>query len=87
MCSAFIADRSYVLPIGTDRAMRGRAKDLSFLGVVGAEFRPDFNWESLKISPPDGRRPAGEPILMFPGLESSRHPARKADFRPGSIIA
>ncbi len=45
-----------------------------------AEFRPDSSWEILKIGLPAVR-------LMFPRLESGRHPARKTDFRPGSTTA
>ncbi len=52
-----------------------------------ASFRPDSNWESLKIGPPAGRRPAGGPILRLSRLESGRNPARKPDSRPGSTIA
>ena len=51
-----------------------------------AGFRPDSNRESLKIGPPAGRRPAGGPILTASRLESGRNPARKPDFRRGSII-
>jgi hypothetical protein len=47
-----------------------------------AGFRPDASRESLNIGPPAGLR-----ILMRPRLESDRNPARKPDFRPGSIIA
>ncbi len=50
-------------------------------------FRPDSSRESLNIGHPAGRRPAGEPNLMFSRLEFGRNPARKLDFRPGGTIA
>ncbi len=44
-------------------------------------FGPDCYRESLKIGPPDGRRPAGGPIfLCFPG-------SSPAKIRPGSSIS
>ena len=52
-----------------------------------AGFRPDSSRESIKIGPPGGLRPAGGTILRLSRLESSRNPARKPDFRPGSTIA
>jgi hypothetical protein len=52
-----------------------------------AGFRPHSLWESLKIGPPAGERPAGGPILGLPRLTSCRNPTRKPDFRPGSIVA
>ncbi len=49
--------------------------------------RPGSSRESLKISPPAGRRQAGGPMLKLSRLESGRIPARKPDFRPGNTIA
>ena len=54
--------------------------------VFRAGFRPDSNRESFTIGPLAGKRPAGEPILKLSRIENSRHPTRKANFRPGSII-
>ncbi len=52
-----------------------------------AGFRPDSSKGDIKIRPPDGLRPAGEPILKLSQVESGRKPARKPDFRLGSTIA
>ncbi len=52
-----------------------------------AGFRLDSNRGSIKIGPPAGRRPAGEPISKLARLESGRKPARKPDFRAGNTIA
>ncbi len=52
-----------------------------------AGFRLDFSRESFKVTSPAGRRPAGGLILKLSQYESGRNPARKANFRPGSIIA
>ncbi len=43
-------------------------------------FRPDSSREDFQIGTPG-------PMLRISRLESGRNPARKADLRPGSIIA
>ncbi len=49
-------------------------------------IRPDSNRESLKTGPPACLLPAGGPILKFSLLKSGRHPAWKADIRPGATV-
>jgi hypothetical protein len=61
------------------------------LPVRESAFRVGF-WldccrENTEIGPLAGRRPAGEPISALFRQQSGQNPARKADFRPGSIIA
>ncbi len=52
-----------------------------------AGFWPDCYRENTKVGPPASRRPAGGPISVFSGWQSGQSPARKADLRPGRIIA
>ncbi len=46
--------------------------------VLRAGCRQDYQRKNLKIGPPAGRRPAGEPIWRLSRLESGRNPAPKA---------
>jgi hypothetical protein len=48
---------------------------------------PDSSRYNIEIGPPAGFRPAGGPLLRRFRLESGRNPARKTDFRPGTINA
>ncbi len=53
------------------------------IGLFRVGLRPDPLRESVKLD----LRPAGGPILRLSRAESGRNPARKFDFRPGSIGA
>ena len=48
---------------------------------------PDFGRAATRKTPKSALRPAEGPISVFSRWQSGQNPARKADFRPGSIIA
>ncbi len=50
-------------------------------------FWPDCPREITEMRPPAGLRLAGGPISVTSRQQSGLHPARKADFWPGSTIA
>ncbi len=54
--------------------------EIGFPERISAGF---YNWESFKIGPPAGQKPAGVPILRLPRAQSGRNAVRKPDFCPG----
>ncbi len=80
-CQAFCERSSQSLPHVT-QLIPGRKC------VFRAGFRPDSNWEGLKIGPPAGRPCTGRRAddEAFLDAECGRSPARKPDPRPGALL-